>query len=147
MKRLKVLTLVGTRPELIKLSRVIAALDAATDHVLVHSGQNFDPELSQVFFDELEIRPPAGFATETTSSWNVSVFVPASARIARPSVRVIVTANRSPAGVIPFAGKRPCWTTWPWCAMRSPPPPPTYRPHLPAAHRPTSAAPEPWAQA
>jgi UDP-N-acetylglucosamine 2-epimerase (non-hydrolysing) len=58
LKRLKVLTLVGTRPEIIKLSRVIAALDAATDHVLVHSGQNFDHELSQVFFDELEIRPP-----------------------------------------------------------------------------------------
>jgi UDP-N-acetylglucosamine 2-epimerase (non-hydrolysing) len=58
VKRLKVLTIVGTRPELIKLSRVIAALDAATDHVLVHSGQNFDHELNQVFFDELEIRRP-----------------------------------------------------------------------------------------
>ena len=52
------MTIVGTRPELIKLSRVIAALDAATDHVLVHSGQNFDHELNQVFFDELEIRRP-----------------------------------------------------------------------------------------
>ncbi|MCA1799689.1 MAG: UDP-N-acetylglucosamine 2-epimerase (non-hydrolyzing), partial [Xanthomonadaceae bacterium] len=58
---LKVLTLVGTRPELIKMSRVIAELDRAFEHVLVHSGQNYDYELNQVFFDELEIRKPDHF--------------------------------------------------------------------------------------
>lgn len=58
---LKVMTLVGTRPELIKMSRVISALDIHFDHVLVHSGQNFDYELNQVFFDELEIRKPDHF--------------------------------------------------------------------------------------
>lgn len=55
------MTLVGTRPELIKMSRVIAELDKRVHHVLVHSGQNFDYELNQVFFDELEIRKPDYF--------------------------------------------------------------------------------------
>lgn len=58
---LKVMTLVGTRPELIKMSRVIAELDRQVDHVLVHSGQNYDYELNQVFFDDLEIRKPDHF--------------------------------------------------------------------------------------
>ncbi len=56
--RLKVMTVVGTRPEIIRLCRVIPALDKATDHVLVHTGQNYDPELSDVFFDELGLRQP-----------------------------------------------------------------------------------------
>jgi len=57
----KVMTIVGTRPELIKMSRVIAAFDEHTDHTLVHTGQNFDYELNQVFFDELGIRKPDRF--------------------------------------------------------------------------------------
>lgn len=57
----KVMTLVGTRPELIKMSRVIAELDRQVDHVLVHSGQNYDYELNQIFFDDLEIRKPNAF--------------------------------------------------------------------------------------
>lgn len=58
---LKVMTLIGTRPELIKMSRVIAELDKYVNHILVHSGQNYDYELSQVFFDDLEIRKPDHF--------------------------------------------------------------------------------------
>jgi UDP-N-acetylglucosamine 2-epimerase (non-hydrolysing) len=58
---LKVMTIVGTRPELIKMSRVIAELDTHTRHVLVHTGQNYDYELNQVFFDELGIRKPDHF--------------------------------------------------------------------------------------
>lgn len=58
---LKVMTIVGTRPEIIKLSRVIAALDLHTRHVLVHTGQNYDYELNQVFFDQLKIRKPDHF--------------------------------------------------------------------------------------
>ena len=58
---LKVMTIVGTRPELIKMSRVIAELDRHTLHVLVHTGQNYDYELNQVFFDDLEIRKPDHF--------------------------------------------------------------------------------------
>jgi UDP-N-acetylglucosamine 2-epimerase (non-hydrolysing) len=57
----KVMTLVGTRPELIKMSRVIAELDKQVQHVLVHSGQNYDYELNQVFFEDLEIRKPDHF--------------------------------------------------------------------------------------
>lgn len=58
---LKVMTIVGTRPEIIKLSRVIAALDKHTEHILVHTGQNYDYELNQIFFDQMEIRRPDFF--------------------------------------------------------------------------------------
>ena len=58
---LKVMTIVGTRPELIKMSRVIAEFDQYTKHVLVHSGQNYDYELNQLFFDNLDIRKPDHF--------------------------------------------------------------------------------------
>ena len=53
MKKLKVVSVVGTRPEIIRLSRVLARLDEHCDHVLVHTGQNYDYELNQVFFDDL----------------------------------------------------------------------------------------------
>lgn len=58
---LKVMTIVGTRPELIKMSRVMAELDAHTNHVLVHTGQNYDYELNSIFFSELGIRKPNYF--------------------------------------------------------------------------------------
>ena len=58
---LKVMTIVGTRPELIKMSRVIAEFDRHTQHVLVHTGQNYDYELNQVFFEDLAIRKPDHF--------------------------------------------------------------------------------------
>jgi UDP-N-acetylglucosamine 2-epimerase (non-hydrolysing) len=58
---LKVMTIVGTRPELIKMSRVIAELDKHTRHVLIHTGQNYDYELNQLFFDDLGIRKPDHF--------------------------------------------------------------------------------------
>jgi UDP-N-acetyl-L-fucosamine synthase len=58
MSRLKVMTLIGTRPEIIRLSRVIAKLDQYCDHRLVHTGQNYDWELNDVFFADLEIRAP-----------------------------------------------------------------------------------------
>lgn len=57
----KVMTIVGTRPEIIKLSRVIAELEKYTEHVLVHTGQNYDYELNQVFFDEMGIKKPDFF--------------------------------------------------------------------------------------
>lgn len=58
MSRLKVMTILGTRPEIIRLSRVIARLRRVTDHVLVHTGQNYDPSLNQVFFDDLGLGAP-----------------------------------------------------------------------------------------
>jgi UDP-N-acetylglucosamine 2-epimerase len=61
MKKLKVMTVVGTRPEIIRLSRVIPRLDEYCDHILVHTGQNHDYELNEVFFKELEIRKPDMF--------------------------------------------------------------------------------------
>ncbi len=72
MKKLRVMTVVGTRPEIIRLSRTIAVLDRETDHVLVHTGQNYDYELNQIFFEDLGLRRPdrfleaaAGTACET----------------------------------------------------------------------------------
>ena len=61
MKKLKVMSVVGTRPEIIRLSRVLATLDHYCDHVLVHTGQNYDYELNQVFFEDLGVRKPDFF--------------------------------------------------------------------------------------
>ena len=58
---MKVATIVGTRPEIIRLSRVMAALDRYVDHALIHTGQNYDYELNQIFFEDLEIRRPDVF--------------------------------------------------------------------------------------
>ena len=68
MKKLKILTIVGTRPEIIRLSRVISVLDKYVDHVLVHTGQNYDYELNKIFFDDLEIRAPDFFLECASSS-------------------------------------------------------------------------------
>lgn len=68
MKKLKVVTIVGTRPEIIRLSRVIARLDQHCDHVLVHTGQNYDYELNQIFFDDLAVRKPDHFLDSAGSS-------------------------------------------------------------------------------
>ena len=59
--KLKVITILGTRPEIIRLSRTMAALDKYTDHQIAHTGQNYDYELNQIFFDDLEIRKPDHF--------------------------------------------------------------------------------------
>tara|TARA_B100000678_G_scaffold228826_1_gene196887 strand:+ start:800 stop:1933 length:1134 start_codon:yes stop_codon:yes gene_type:complete len=67
-QRMKVMTIVGTRPELIRLSRVMAVLDREVDHVLVHTGQNYDYELNQVFFDDLGIRKPDHFLNAVGST-------------------------------------------------------------------------------
>lgn len=66
--RLKVLSVVGTRPEIIRLSRIIAALEEHTDHVLVHTGQNYDYELNEIFFEDLHLRRPDHFLAADTSS-------------------------------------------------------------------------------
>ncbi|MCG6568064.1 non-hydrolyzing UDP-N-acetylglucosamine 2-epimerase [Tessaracoccus sp. ZS01] len=66
--RLKVLTVVGTRPEIIRMSRIIAAFEQHTDHVLVHTGQNYDYELNEIFFEDLGLRRPDHFLDADTSS-------------------------------------------------------------------------------
>ena len=79
MKQLKVMTVVGTRPEIIRLSRVMAALDAspAIEHIIVHTGQNYDYELNQIFFDDLGIRKPDFFldAAGTTATETVGLIL------------------------------------------------------------------------
>jgi UDP-N-acetylglucosamine 2-epimerase (non-hydrolysing) len=68
MKKLKIMSVVGTRPEIIRLSRVLAELDMHCDHVLVHTGQNYDYELNQVFFDDLGVRKPDFFLNSAEGS-------------------------------------------------------------------------------
>lgn len=68
MKKLKVVSVVGTRPEIIRLSRVLAVLDQYCDHILVHTGQNYDYELNQVFFDDLRVRKPDFFLNSAEGS-------------------------------------------------------------------------------
>ena len=68
MKKLKVVTIVGTRPEIIRLSRLIPKLDEYTDHIFVHTGQNSDPKLNEVFFEDLELRTPDYYLNVDTSS-------------------------------------------------------------------------------
>ncbi|RDB41811.1 UDP-N-acetylglucosamine 2-epimerase (non-hydrolyzing) [Halomonas sp. DQ26W] len=68
MKKMKVMTVVGTRPEIIRLSRVIAKLDLHCEHFLVHTGQNYDYELNQVFFEDLSIRKPDRFLNSACGS-------------------------------------------------------------------------------
>ena len=58
MSKLKLLTIVGTRPEIIKMSAIIKKCDQYFDHILVHTGQNYDYELNQVFFEDLGLRAP-----------------------------------------------------------------------------------------
>ena len=67
-KKLKVMTVLGTRPEIIRLASVISTLEKYTEHVLVHTGQNYDYELNQVFFDELGVSKPDHFLNVDTSS-------------------------------------------------------------------------------
>ena len=59
--KLKIMTVVGTRPELIKMSRIIAEFEKFTNHILVHSGQNYDYELNEIFFNDLGLKKPDYF--------------------------------------------------------------------------------------
>ena len=68
MKKLKVMTVVGTRPEIIRLSRVMAVLDQYCDHLIVHTGQNYDYELNQIFFEDMNLRKPDYFLNAAGSN-------------------------------------------------------------------------------
>lgn len=82
MRKLKVATIVGTRPEIIRLSRVIAALDVHCDHVLIHTGQNYDYELNEIFFEDLGIRKPDMFleAAGSTGAETIGMVIAAADR-------------------------------------------------------------------
>jgi UDP-N-acetylglucosamine 2-epimerase len=109
MKKLRVMTVVGTRPEIIRLSRVIAALDRNLDHVLVHTGQNYDYELNGVFFDDLEIRKPDHFlaAAARTAAETIGQIIArtdATMRRVRPDALLVLGDTNSCLSAI--AGKR-----------------------------------------
>lgn len=103
---LKVMTIVGTRPELIKMSRVIAELDRHFTHVLVHTGQNYDYELNQVFFDDLEIRKPDHFldAAGATAAQTIAQVIAKTDEllaVERPDALLLYGDTNSCLAVIP----------------------------------------------
>ncbi len=108
MKKLKVMTVVGTRPEIIRLSRVLARLDEHCDHVLVHTGQNYDYELNQVFFDDLGVRKPDHFlnsAANATSAahtiGNLIIAVDQMLGEVQPEAMLVLGDTNSCLSVIP----------------------------------------------
>lgn len=109
--RRKVMTVVGTRPELIKMSRVITKLDQVFDHVLVHTGQNYDDALSRVFFDDLGIRAPdhhLSLARESAMGTVAAVLEGVDAVIAdeRPQALLIYGDTNSGLCVLPAKRRR-----------------------------------------
>jgi len=71
-KKLKIITVVGTRPEIIRLSRIFSVLDKYCEHILIHTGQNYDYELNQIFFDDLKIRKPDFFLNSAKNSKSIA---------------------------------------------------------------------------
>lgn len=106
MKKLKIVTVVGTRPEIIRLSRVMAALDKYCDHVLVHTGQNYDYELNEIFFQDLGIRKPDHFLNAAGSSGaetigNVIISVDRVLATVQPEALLVLGDTNSCMAVIP----------------------------------------------
>jgi len=106
MKKLKVATVVGTRPEIIRLSRVMAKLDDFCDHTLIHTGQNYDYELNEIFFDDLGIRKPDYFlktagASGAETIGNVIIAVDRALAEVRPEALLILGDTNSCLSVIP----------------------------------------------
>lgn len=106
MKKLKVVTVVGTRPEIIRLSRVIAQLDAYCDHVLVHTGQNYDFELNEIFFRDLGLRAPdhylsAAGASASETIGRIIIAVDALLETLCPDALLILGDTNSCLAVLP----------------------------------------------
>lgn len=106
MKKMKVVTVVGTRPEIIRLSRVIDALDRHCDHVLVHTGQNYDYELNEIFFQDLAIRKPDHFLNAAGASGaetigNVIISVDRVLAEIQPEALLVLGDTNSCMAVIP----------------------------------------------
>jgi UDP-N-acetylglucosamine 2-epimerase (non-hydrolysing) len=106
MKKLSVLTVVGTRPEIIRLSRVITRLEAVADHLLVHTGQNYDYELNQVFFEQLGLRKPDHFleaagGTLAETIGNIIARVDKVLEERRPGALLVLGDTNSCLSVIP----------------------------------------------
>jgi UDP-N-acetyl-L-fucosamine synthase len=106
MSKLKVMTVVGTRPEIIRLSRVMARLDEYCEHVIVHSGQNYDYELNQIFFDDLGLRKPDHFlnaagATGAQTIGNVIIAVDQVLAAVQPEALLVLGDTNSCMAVLP----------------------------------------------
>lgn len=106
MKKLKLMTVVGTRPEIIRLSRVMSTCDQYFDHVLVHTGQNYDYELNEIFFTDLGIRKPDHFlnaagATGAETIGNVIIAVDKVLEQVRPEALLVLGDTNSCMAVIP----------------------------------------------
>lgn len=106
MKKLKLMTVVGTRPEIIRLSRVMSACDQYFDHVLVHTGQNYDYELNEIFFTDLGIRKPDFFlnaagATGAETIGNVIIAVDKVLEEVQPEALLVLGDTNSCMAVIP----------------------------------------------
>ncbi|MGU5766960.1 non-hydrolyzing UDP-N-acetylglucosamine 2-epimerase [Aeromonas allosaccharophila] len=104
--KMKVMTVVGTRPEIIRLSRVLAALDEHCEHILVHTGQNYDFELNQVFFDDLGVRKPDYFLSAAGSTGaetigNVIIGVDKVLAEVNPDAMLVLGDTNSCMAVIP----------------------------------------------
>ena len=104
--KMKVMTVVGTRPEIIRLSRVLAALDEHCEHILVHTGQNYDFELNQVFFDDLGVRKPDYFlsaagCTGAETIGNVIIGVDKVLAEVNPDAMLVLGDTNSCMAVIP----------------------------------------------
>jgi UDP-N-acetylglucosamine 2-epimerase len=109
--KLKVMTIIGTRPEIIRLSRVMVALDRHTDHIVVHTGQNYDHELNQVFFDDLELRPPDHYlnAAGETAAETIGKVIIAVDRVLseiKPDAVLILGDTNSCLAAIPAKRRR-----------------------------------------
>ncbi len=106
ISKMKVVTVVGTRPEIIRLSRVMAKLDEHCEHILVHTGQNYDYELNQIFFDDLGIRKPDHFLNAAGSSGaetigNVVIAVDKVLAGVNPEALLVLGDTNSCMAVIP----------------------------------------------
>lgn len=108
MKKLKVLTVVGTRPEIIRLARVLSALDRfeSIEHILVHTGQNYDYELNEIFFQDLEIRKPDYFLNAaghnaTTTIGNIISSIDAVLEDTKPDAFMVLGDTNSCLCAIP----------------------------------------------
>lgn len=107
--RIKVMTIVGTRPEVIRLSRVMAQLDHATDHVLVHTGQNHDRELYEIFFEELGLREPhyyLGAAGETSAQTIAQVIIGTDDVLAKENPDAVLLLGDTDSCLAAIAAKR-----------------------------------------
>jgi len=106
MNKLSVMTVVGTRPEIIRLSRVIAALDRHADHLLVHTGQNYDYELNEIFFKDLDVRRPDHFleaagATGAETIGRIIIAMDPLLERLRPEALLVLGDTNSCLAVIP----------------------------------------------